>query len=89
MVGSIADRLVAINASRDHINESTGRGLVVLKTSVVDAEFDKLDLKMRTQRSSSRMVSMTAYEAGGAAGASLAINPGLAGSQSRTAPKGS
>lgn len=89
MVGSIADRLVAIKASRDHINESTGRGLVVLKTSVVDAEFDKLDLKMRTQRSSSRMVSMTAYEAGGAAGASLAINPGLAGSQSRTAPKGS
>ena len=26
------------------------------KTSVVDAEFDKLDLKMRTQRSTSRMV---------------------------------
>jgi Protein of unknown function (DUF2786) len=89
MVASIADKLVAIKAGRDQVNESTGRGLVVLKTSVVDAEFDKLDLKMRTQRSSSRMVSMTAYEAGGAAGASLAINPGLAGSQSRTAPKGS
>ena len=77
MVASIAHRLVAIKASRDQVNETTGRGLVVLKTSVVDAEFDKLDLKMRTQRSTSRMVSMTAYEAGGAAGASLAINPGV------------
>src|SRR5204862_6691509 len=89
MVASIAHRLVAIKASRDQVNESTGRGLVVLKTSVVDAEFGKLDLKMRAQRSTSRMVSMTAYEAGGAAGASLAINPGLRGSQSRTTPKGS
>ena len=88
MVASIADRLLAIKASRDQVNESTGRGLVVLKTSVVDAEFDKLDLRMRTQRSSSRMVSMTAYEAGGAAGASLAINPGLGESRSGTASKG-
>ena len=56
MVTSIADRLEAIKAGRDQVNESTGRGLVVLKTSVVDAEFDKLDLKMRTQRSTSRMV---------------------------------
>jgi hypothetical protein len=56
---------------------------------VVDAEFDKLDLKIRTQRSTSRMVSMTAYEAGGAAGASLAINPGLGEARSGTTPKGS
>ncbi|MET3311141.1 hypothetical protein ABIF41_002982 [Bradyrhizobium japonicum] len=69
MVASIADRLQAIKAGRDQVNESTGRGLVVLKTSVVDAEFDKLDLKLRTQRSTGRMVSMAAYEAGGAAGA--------------------
>ena len=85
MVASIADRLVAIKASRDQVNETTGRGLVVLKTSVVDAEFDKLDLKMRTQRSTSRMVSMTAYEAGGAAGASLAINPGVGKTQPKPA----
>jgi len=89
MVASIGDRLVVIKASRDQVNESTGRGLIVIKTSVVDAEFDKLDLKLRTQRSSGRMVSMTAYEAGGAAGASLAINPGLGESQSGTTPKGS
>ena len=77
MVASIADRLVAMKASRDRVNHGTGRGLVVLKTSVVDAEFDKLDLKLRAQRSRSRMVSMTAYEAGGAAGAALAISPGI------------
>jgi hypothetical protein len=77
MVASIADKLVAIKASRDSVNHGSGRGLVVLKTSVVDAEFDKLDLKLRAARSNSRMVSMTAYEAGGAAGASLAISPGI------------
>lgn len=77
MVASIADRLVAMKAARDQVNASTGRGLVVLKTSVVDAEFDKLDLAIRTHRGTSRMVSMAAYEAGGTAGASLALNPGL------------
>jgi hypothetical protein len=53
------------------------------------AEFDRLDLKLRTQRSSSRMVSMTAYDAGGAAGASLVINPGIGEAQAATAPEGS
>jgi hypothetical protein len=60
----------------------------VLKTSVVDAEFDKLDLKLRAQRSNSRMVSMTAYEAGGAAGASLAISPGIGRTPPRAGAKG-
>ena len=77
MVASIAERLVAIKAGRDSLNESTGRGLVVLKTAVVDAEFDKLDLELRTVRSTSRLVSMTPYDAGGAAGAQLPINPGI------------
>jgi hypothetical protein len=77
MVASIADKLVQMKASRDRVNETTGRGLVVLKTSVVDAEFDKLDLKLKSTRSNSRMVSMTAYEAGGAAGESLTISPGI------------
>ena len=84
MVASIADRLVAIKASRDQVNEGTVRGLVVLKTSVVDAEFDKLDLNLRTRRSTGRTVSMAAYEAGGAAGASLAINPGVGGQSGTT-----
>jgi hypothetical protein len=40
---------------------------------VVDAELEKLDLKLRTVRRATRMVSLTAYEVGETAGASLAI----------------
>ena len=77
MVASIADKLTAMKAERDKVNHATGRGLVVLKASVVDAEFGKLDLNLRSARCTSRMVSMTAFEAGGVAGASLAINPAV------------
>ncbi len=87
MVSSIADKLTAMKAGRDQVNHGTGRGLVVLKTSVVDAEFDKLDMKLRTLRSSSRMVSVMAYEAGGAAGVTLAINPGINEGPSRAGAK--
>jgi hypothetical protein len=66
-----------MKAERDAVNNGTGRDLVVLKASVVDAELDKLDLKLRAVRRPSRMVSTSAYEAGSAAGASLAINPGI------------
>ena len=76
MVASIADRLVALKAEPRQVNNATGRGLVSVETSVVGAEFAKLDLNLRSQRSTSRTVSMTAYEAGGAAGAELAISPG-------------
>ena len=77
MVGSIADRLMAMKAARDEVNHSTGRGLVVLKAAVVDAELEKLDLKLRTVHRASRLVSPMAYDAGGEAGASFAVNPGL------------
>jgi hypothetical protein len=74
MVASIAAKLTAIKAQRDHANHGAGRDLVVLKASVVDAELDKLDLKLRTVRRAPRMVSPEAYDAGGAAGAALAIS---------------
>jgi hypothetical protein len=77
MVASIADKLTAMKSGRDEANHSTGRDLVVLKAAVVDAELEKLDLKLRTVRRPTRMVSTIAYEAGSAAGASLAINPGI------------
>ena len=83
MVASIAEKLTAMKAGRDAVNHSTGRGLVVLKTSIVDAEFGKLDLKLRAARSNGRLVSMTAYEAGGAAGASLTINPAIPGAPAK------
>ncbi|HSH99783.1 MAG TPA: hypothetical protein VLA02_04205, partial [Reyranella sp.] len=77
MVASIADKLAAMKAGRDEVKNSTGRGLVVLKAAVVDSELEKLDLKLRTVDRPSRMVSPEAYEAGDAAGASLAINPAI------------
>jgi len=77
MVASIAEKLTAMKASRDQVNQGTGRGLVVLKASIVDDEFGKLGLNLRAARSTGRTVSMTAYEAGGVAGSSLAINPAV------------
>ena len=77
MVASIADKLTAMKAARDQVNRGCGRALVVLKAAIVDTEFGKLDLKLRMLRRASRMVSTMAYEAGGVAGASLAINPGI------------
>jgi hypothetical protein len=77
MVASIADRLLSMKAERDAVARSSGRDLVVLKTAVVDAELEKLNLNLRTVRRASRMVSQTAYDAGGEAGATTAINPGI------------
>ncbi len=81
MVASIADKLTAMKGERDAVKNGTGRDLVVLKASVVDAELEKLDLKLRTVRRATRLVAPSAYEAGGAAGASLAINPAIGGTQ--------
>ena len=46
MVASIADKLSAMKRERDAVKNGTGRDLVVLKASVVDAELAKLDLKL-------------------------------------------
>src|SRR5690349_16055808 len=43
MVASIADKLTAMKQERDVVKNGTGRDLVVLKTSVVDAELARLD----------------------------------------------
>jgi Protein of unknown function (DUF2786) len=77
MVASIADKLTAMKAERDKVNYGTGRALVVLKAAIVDDAFGKLGLELRVRRGASRVVSATAFDAGGAAGASLAINPGI------------
>ncbi len=77
MIASIADRLTAMKTERDSANIASGRELVVVKASVVDAELERLGLQLRTVQSTGRMVSPRAYDAGGEAGASLAINPGL------------
>ena len=78
MCASIADRLTTMKAERDGVIQSSGRGLVVLKAAVVDTELEKLGLKLRTvQEGPGRMISPMAYDAGGAAGESVALNPGI------------
>jgi hypothetical protein len=77
MVASIADKLTAMKRKRDAVNNGTGRDLVVLKASVVDAELERLDLKLRTVHRATRTVAPAAYEAGEVAGASLALNRGI------------
>jgi len=77
MVSSISAKLAAMKAERDAANRSTGRDLVVVKASVVEEELAKLDLTFRTVRSPQRMVSAAAFEAGGTAGASFALTPGI------------
>ena len=77
MVGSIADKLEAMKAERDEVKNSTGRSVVVLKTAVVDTEFEKLDLKLRTVDRPSRMIAPGAYDAGDVAGASFTITPAI------------
>ena len=77
MVGSIADKLEAMKAERDEAKNSSGRGLVVLKSSVVETELEKLDLQLRTVERPRRMIAPEAYDAGDAAGASFTINPAI------------
>ena len=81
MAISIGSKLNDMKVQRDFIKKGGGRDLVVLKSSIVETEMTKLDLKLRPVRRQARMVSPKAYEAGGAAGASFAIHPGLRGGQ--------
>jgi len=77
MVASIADKLTAMKIGRDKANSGSGRALVLLKVASVDAELGRFGLNLRMHRGTSRMVSTMAYGAGGTAGKSLAINPGI------------
>lgn len=78
MCGSIADRLVAMKAQRDGVIRSSGRGLIVLKAAVVDTELANLGLTLRpVEAGPGRMISPTAFDAGGAAGQTVSLHPGI------------
>ncbi|MGD9880104.1 MAG: DUF2786 domain-containing protein [Reyranella sp.] len=80
MIASIADKLLAMKASREQAARGTGRAVVVLKKSIVDAEIEKLGFALRTVPQARRLVSPLAYEAGEEAGGTLAIDMGHRGS---------
>jgi uncharacterized protein DUF2786 len=77
MVISIAAKLTAMKAERDGVNRSNGRDLVIVKSAIVAEEMARLDLNLRTVRTTKRFVSATAFDAGSAAGSALAVNPGI------------
>ena len=77
MVASVADKISTMRVARDARNAGSGRDLVVLKSSILDAELKKLDLKLQGVRRSSRMLSEIAFEAGGAAGEAFSIDRAL------------
>ena len=73
----IQQALRAMQAARAARHASTGRDLVVTKAGVVDAEYDKLGLRMRTRVAADRRVNRDAYGSGHAAGERFQAAPGL------------
>jgi len=89
MAVSIADKLTAMKAERDDANRvganlvGGGRDLAVVRHAIVDAEFAKLDLALRQGRASGKKVAAGAFDAGHAAGQSLALHPAVGGKARR------
>lgn len=85
MAVSVADKLTVMKAERDEANRrSSGRDLVVVRHTIVDAEYAKLDLKLRRGRASGKKVAAAAFEAGQVAGRSLPLHPGVGGKPGST-----
>jgi hypothetical protein len=80
MAVSIGEKLIAMKAERDEANRvSSGRDLVVVRHAIVESEFSKLSLNLRRGRASGKKVAAGAFEAGQAAGQSLALHPAVGG----------
>ncbi|KIL97602.1 hypothetical protein CCC_00663 [Paramagnetospirillum magnetotacticum MS-1] len=78
MAVSIAGKLTEMKQDRDEANRrSSGRDLVLVRHAIVDAEYEKLNLNLRKGRASGKKVEAQAFEAGQAAGRSLALHPGV------------
>ncbi len=80
MAVSIADKLGAMKLARDDANRAgSGRDLVVVRHAIVESEFARLNLTLRRGGRSGKKVAAGAFEAGQAAGQSLALHPGIGG----------
>jgi hypothetical protein len=80
MAVSIAEKLTVMKTERDDANRrSSGRDLVVVRHAIVEAEYEKLNLALRRGRASGKKVEASAFQAGQAAGQSLALRPGVPG----------
>lgn len=75
MAASLADRLVAMKEEREARSAGERRGIVVLKAAVVESEFDRLGLELRTVEAPRRLISPEAYDAGESAADTVPIAP--------------
>ena len=75
----IQQALRTMQDARVKRHATTGRDLVVVKAGVVDAEYHKLGLRMRTRVAADRRVNRDAYGSGHAAGERFQPAPGLKG----------
>jgi hypothetical protein len=75
----IAGKLKTMKAERDATNKtSSGRGLMPLKTSVIDDELTKLGLSFQAKsRARRKRVLVDAYEAGQVAGRRFEVRAGI------------
>lgn len=64
MAISIANKLRALKSQRKNQAAEAGRELVLLKTNTVDGEFADLGMQFRRTRTTKRMVSKHAFDAG-------------------------
>lgn len=80
MAVSIAEKLTEMKVQRDEANRrSTGRDLVLVRHTIVDAEYEKLNLNLRKGRASGKKVDASAFQAGQAAGDAVTLHSAVHG----------
>lgn len=78
MAMSVSRKLRSMKHERDRTTVTAGRDLVVLKSSVVERELDRLNLRFREARKpATKRVSEEAFNAGTRAGDRLSLNPAI------------
>ena len=78
MAMSVSRKLRAMKQERDRTTVAAGRDLVVVKSSVVERELEKLNLRFReAQKPARKFVSEEAFNAGTRAGDRLSLNPAI------------
>jgi len=74
----ICQKLMALRATRDQAaTAGTGRALVPIKDSVIDAELERLGLNLRRRSAVRRHVQLEAFSAGKVAGERFEYRPGI------------
>jgi hypothetical protein len=85
MAGRLGERLRELKSKRDFTARAGGQSLVVMKMPAVNEAFDALGMSMGKPRRSQRAMNASAFAAGEASAASVAINQGVSDRAARNA----